>query len=64
MPVEVLQKILGHKKGQTTLIYAKIIEDFQHQTMRRVWDGQSGGMDSAAAQFNQICAVEPAVASA
>jgi site-specific recombinase XerD len=62
MPVEVLQKILGHKKIQTTLIYAKIIEDFQHQTMRRIWDGQSGETDSAGARSNQICEVEPAVA--
>ena len=62
MPVEVLQKILGHKKIQTTLIYAKIIEDFQHQTMRRIWDGQLEATDSAGARSNQICEVEPAVA--
>ena len=62
MPVEVLQKVLGHKKVQTTLIHAKIIEDFQHQTMRRIWDGQSAGTDSAGARSNRICAVEPAVA--
>ncbi|MBJ6107728.1 tyrosine-type recombinase/integrase [Hymenobacter sp. BT523] len=62
MPVEVLQKVLGHKKVQTTLIYAKIIEDFQHQTMRRIWDGQLGEMDSAGARSNQICDVAPAVA--
>ena len=35
-PIEVLQKVLGHKKIQTTLIYAKIVEDFQHQTMRQI----------------------------
>ena len=40
MPVEVLQKVMGHARLQTTLIYAKIVEDFQHQTMRRVWDGE------------------------
>ncbi|MDO7848714.1 site-specific integrase [Hymenobacter sp. M29] len=62
MPVEVLQKVLGHKKVQTTLIYAKIIEDFQHQTMRRIWDGQAGETDSAGARSNQICDVAPAVA--
>jgi len=39
MPVKVLQKVLGHQKIQTTLIYAKIVEDFQHQAMRRVWGG-------------------------
>ena len=36
IPIEVLQKVMGHKKIQTTLIYAKIVEDFQHQTMRRM----------------------------
>ena len=41
MPVEVLQKVMGHARLQTTMIYAKIVEDFQHQTMRRIWDGES-----------------------
>lgn len=62
MPVEVLQKVLGHKKVQTTLIYAKIIEDFQHQTMRRIWDGQAGEAESVGARSSQVCAVEPTVA--
>ena len=62
MPVEVLQKVLGHKKVQTTLIYAKIIEDFQHQTMRRIWDGQAGETESAGARSSQVCAVELTVA--
>ena len=62
MPVEVLQKVLGHKKVQTTLIYAKIIEDFQHQTMRRIWDGQAREAESAGARSSQVCAVEPTVA--
>ena len=35
MPVEVLQKVLGHANIQTTLIYAKVVEDLQHRTMRR-----------------------------
>ncbi|MFD2787359.1 tyrosine-type recombinase/integrase [Hymenobacter rubripertinctus] len=61
MPVEVLQKVLGHKKIQTTLIYAKIIEDFQHQTMRRIWDGEAV-TDSSAGLDSQICAVEPSAA--
>ncbi|MBD2768482.1 tyrosine-type recombinase/integrase [Hymenobacter sp. BT664] len=61
MPVEVLQKVMGHAKIQTTLIYAKVIEDLQHQTMRRVWEGQ-GAMDSTGAQSSQICAVEPSAA--
>ena len=62
MPVEVLQKVLGHKKVQTTLIYAKIVEDFQHQTMRRIWDGQAGETDSAGLRASRICAVEPLAA--
>ena len=36
MPVEVLQKIMGHANIQTTLLYAKVVEDLQHQTMQRV----------------------------
>ena len=59
MPVEVLQKVLGHANIKTTLIYAKVVEDFQHQTMRRVWEGQSGATESAGARSSQICAVEP-----
>ena len=59
MPVEVLQKVLGHANIKTTLIYAKVVEDFQHQTMRRVWEGQSGATESAGARPSQICAVEP-----
>jgi len=57
MPVEVLQKVLGHAKIQTTLIYAKIVEDFQHQTMRRIWEGEK---ESNAGAASTICAVEPA----
>ena len=37
LPVTVLQRVLGHARIQTTMLYAKIIEDFQHQEMRRVW---------------------------
>lgn len=62
MPIEILQKILGHKKIQTTLIYAKIVEDFQHQTMRRVWEGQDVAFNNPTAQASQICAVEPLAA--
>jgi integrase/recombinase XerD len=60
MPVEVLQKVLGHKKIQTTLIYAKIIEDFQHQTMRRVWEGTAGADDDQPS--GRVCAVVPSMA--
>ncbi len=59
MPVEVLQKVLGHANIKTTLIYAKIVEDFQHQTMRRVWGGASAG---PATEASQVCAVEPLAA--
>jgi integrase/recombinase XerD len=30
MPLAVLQKVMGHAKITTTMIYAKVIEDFQH----------------------------------
>ncbi|WP_345071568.1 tyrosine-type recombinase/integrase [Hymenobacter fastidiosus] len=65
MPVEVLQKILGHKKIQTTLIYAKIIEDFQHHTMQRIWDAPAAGQAADVATPvlpGTICAVEPLAA--
>lgn len=57
MPVEVLQKVLGHKKIQTTLIYAKIVEDFQHQTMRRIWEGEPVVTGQA---VGSVCVVEVA----
>ena len=60
MPVEVLQKVLGHKKIQTTLIYAKIVEDFQHQTMRRVWEGVPASASAAGPAAGPVCAVEVA----
>ena len=61
MPVEVLQKVLGHANIKTTLIYAKVVEDFQHHTMKRIWEGQ-GTTDNAGALDSQICAVEPSAA--
>jgi site-specific recombinase XerD len=60
MPVEVLQKVLGHAKIQTTLIYAKIVEDFQHQTMRRVWEGLPAVAADTSA--GPVCVVEPGAA--
>ncbi len=54
MPVEVLQKVMGHARLQTTLIYAKIVEDFQHQTMRRIWDGESVATAPAAAEVCRV----------
>ena len=56
MPVEVLQKVLGHANIKTTLIYAKIVEDFQHQTMRKVWEGEPTIKLGAAS--GEVCAVE------
>ncbi len=60
MPVEVLQKVMGHAKIQTTLIYAKVVEDLQHQTMRRVWEGTASptGYDpDAGSASGGVCAV-------
>jgi site-specific recombinase XerD len=61
MPVEVLQKVLGHAKIQTTMLYAKVVEDLQHQTMRRIWEGvasaDTGAADGAA---GAVCEVQPA----
>ena len=62
MPVEVLQKVMGHAKIQTTLLYAKVVEDLQHQTMQRIWEGQGAATVSAGARSSQICAVEPLAA--
>ncbi|MDJ0367314.1 site-specific integrase [Hymenobacter sp. H14-R3] len=60
MPVEVLQKVMGHAKIQTTLIYAKVVEDLQHQTMRRVWEGQPASHDGKA--NGAVCQVLPGAA--
>lgn len=63
LPVAVLQKVLGHAKIQTTMLYAKIVEDFQHQEMRRIWEGPGAtGAGAAADAVNPVCAVETAVA--
>ena len=59
MPIEILQKVLGHANIKTTLIYAKVVEDLQHQTMRRVW---GGAIAVPAADVSQVCAVEPLAA--
>ncbi|OGX88575.1 site-specific integrase [Hymenobacter glacialis] len=65
MPVEVLQKVLGHSKIQTTMIYAKVVEDLQHQTMRRIWEGSAAGpADGSEIQAKEICAVVPESGSA
>ncbi|GAA4361860.1 site-specific integrase [Hymenobacter saemangeumensis] len=59
LPVAVLQKVLGHAKIQTTMIYAKIVEDFQHQEMRRVWEGGNTPAP-ALALVNPVCQIEAA----
>ena len=58
MPVEVLQKVMGHAKIQTTLLYAKVVEDLQHQTMRRVWEQKSVEPAPGARGGGAVCAVE------
>ena len=62
MPVEVLQKVMGHAKIQTTLIYAKVVEDLQHQTMRRIWEDRGAAIDSAGVRASQVCEVQPSAA--
>jgi integrase/recombinase XerD len=37
LPLAVLQQVLGHAKIQTTMLYARVVADFQHLEMRRVW---------------------------
>jgi len=48
---------MGHAKIQTTMIYAKIVEDFQHQ--RRVWEG-NGAASPAPLVANPVCPIEMA----
>ncbi|NML65936.1 tyrosine-type recombinase/integrase [Hymenobacter sp. RP-2-7] len=61
MPVEVLQKVMGHTRIQTTLVYAKVVEDLQHQTMQRVWEGQAGGREQETT--GAVCRVLPGAAA-
>ena len=60
MPVEVLQKVMGHKRIQTTLVYAKVVEDLQHQTMRRVWEDETvaPGAASPSSATDGVCEVK------
>ncbi len=39
MPLAALQKILGHKRIEETMIYAKVVESFQHDQLLKAWDG-------------------------
>ncbi|HZI00945.1 MAG TPA: tyrosine-type recombinase/integrase, partial [Flavisolibacter sp.] len=38
IPIEVLQRILGHSKIKDTLVYAKIVREFQHEIMMKTWN--------------------------
>lgn len=60
LPVMVLQKVLGHAKIQTTMLYAKVVVDFQHHEMRRIWE--FGGAAAPVAAPNPICVMEAAMA--
>lgn len=66
MPVVVLQKVMGHAHIQTTMKYAKVAEEFQHDAMRAAWEGpavsRQGSTVSAAALSGTICAAEPLAA--
>ena len=39
MDVAVLQKILGHADIKTTMIYAKIVDEYKHKVMLDIWNG-------------------------
>lgn len=66
MPVVVLQKVLGHAHIQTTMKYAKVAEEFQHDAMRAAWDGPVAPgqrtITNEAALSGTICEVEPVAA--
>ena len=65
LPVAVLQKVLGHARIQTTMLYARIVEDFQHQEMRRIWEGPGAtGAGGVPAAMNPVCVIETAAAVA
>ena len=66
MPVVVLQKVLGHAHIQTTMRYAQIVEEVQHDARRAAWEspaapGQRTAVN-AAALSGIICDVEPLAA--
>lgn len=60
MPIVVLQKVLGHANIQTTMVYVRIVEDFQHHEMRRVWEGAPMAAAATAESGAGICEVAPA----
>lgn len=66
MPVVVLQKVLGHAHIQTTMRYAQVVEEMQHDVMRATWDGPAAPAQRTAtdksALSETICAAESAAA--
>ena len=38
VPAEVIQKILGHSDIKTTMIYAKIVEEYKHKSLLKAWE--------------------------
>jgi integrase/recombinase XerD len=41
MPIEILQKLLGHSDLKTTLIYARVVDDWKNRVMLDVWSSVS-----------------------
>jgi integrase/recombinase XerD len=37
VPVEVIQKVLGHEKISTTMIYAKVADEYKNQSILQAW---------------------------
>ena len=66
VPVVVLQKVLGHAHIQTTMRYAHVVEEMQHDVMRAAWDGPAVPAQratvNAEALSGIICEVEPEAA--
>ena len=59
LPVVVLQKVMGHAHIQTTMRYAQVVEEMQHQAMRAAWDSPvKEPAKSVLLPAATICAVE------
>ncbi|WP_291726194.1 site-specific integrase [Bernardetia sp.] len=46
MPLAVLQKILGHRRIEETMIYAKVVDTFQHDQLLKTWNNDNEEKDS------------------